>query len=90
MVLSTNECGCTIEEIVFTYDNGESGIKPQINYCPLHKSASDMYEALNSWSELYNMRPLDSGPDIDTILRRCWAKTTKALAKAEGKDERKD
>ena len=48
-------------------------------------SAPDMYEALEGWSELWDMRPLDSGEDMQQILKRCWAKTVKALARAEGK-----
>ena len=52
----------------------------------LRKAAPDMYEALESWGELWNMRPLDSGCDMQEILERCWDKTEKALAKAEGKE----
>ena len=48
-------------------------------------AAPEMYEALKSWGELYAMRPIDSGDDIQKILKRCWCKTEKALAKAEGK-----
>ena len=44
---------------------------------------NDLVEALNSWSELWDMRPLDSGEDMQQILRRCWAKTSKAISKAE-------
>ena len=46
----------------------------------------EMYEALESWEELWGMRPLDSGEDTQAILRRCWAKTEAALTKAEGKE----
>lgn len=49
-------------------------------------AAPDMYEALESWEELWNMRPLDSGADMQEILERCWAKTEKARAKAEGRE----
>ena len=51
----------------------------------LRKAAPEMYEALESWEELWNMRPLDSGDDMQRILERCWDKTEQALAKAEGK-----
>jgi len=44
----------------------------------------DMYEALNSWGDLWDMQPLDTGADIHEILVRCWKKTVKALTKAEG------
>ena len=50
-------------------------------------TAPMMYEALQSWEELWNMRPLDSGADMQEILERCWDKTEQALAKAEGKEE---
>ena len=50
-------------------------------YEPLIK---EMYEALESWEELWDMRPLDSGDDMQQILERCWDKTELALAKAEG------
>ncbi len=43
----------------------------------------DLVEALNSWSELQDMRPLDSGEDMQQVLRKCWGKTLKALALAE-------
>lgn len=48
-------------------------------------AAPAMYKALEAWSELYAMRPMDSGDDINEILERCWAKTEKALSQAEGK-----
>jgi len=51
----------------------------------VYKAAPKMYEALQSWGELYSMRPLDSGDDMQKILERCWDKTERALAKAEGK-----
>jgi hypothetical protein len=46
-------------------------------------SAPQMYEALESWSELWEMRPLDSGDDMQRILARCWAKTVKVLAEVD-------
>lgn len=47
-------------------------------------AAPDMLEALRGWAELYAMRPLDSGADIQQILERCWHKTEDALIKATG------
>jgi SHS2 domain-containing protein len=54
----------------------------------LISAAPDMYKALESWQELWDMRPLDSGADMQEILERCWEKTEKALAKAEGKEDK--
>ena len=48
----------------------------EIVYCPLHKAAPDMYEALEKLVDL--SRPL---------LREDMAEGNKALAKAEGKGE---
>ena len=60
---------------------------PEENQANAHliTAAPAMYEALASWGELWAMRPLDSGEDMQEILQRCWAKTEDALAKAEGK-----
>ena len=44
-----------------------------------------LLEALKGWVELWNMRPIDSGADMQEILARCWHKTELALDKAEGK-----
>ena len=48
-------------------------------------ASPSMYEALKGWSELWEIRPLDSGADMQQILRRCWNRTIQALAKAEEK-----
>ena len=56
---------------------------PELNYSK--EAFDDMYEALEAWSELIAMRPLDSGADIDAILVKCEGITDKALAKAEVK-----
>jgi len=48
-------------------------------------AAPNLYEALKSWDKLRAMRPLDSGADIDDILRECSRITDEALSKAEGK-----
>ena len=77
------ECDCLIEEVVFTYSTGQSGIKPQIIYCPLHKSAPDLYEALEGLMEL---QEIDNG---SVVVRACPSsesilKAQEALAKGEG------
>lgn len=71
------------------YSKGKCDCKVSISgtifYCPLHKSATALYEALLSWDKLRAMRPMDSGADIEAILNECSDITDKALALAEGK-----
>jgi len=58
--------------------NGCEGINP--------KAVKGLYEALASWDKLRNMRPLDSGDDIDAILEECSEISDMALAEAEKKE----
>jgi len=43
----------------------------------------ELLEACKSWETLWELRPLDSGADMQDILRKCWNKTEKAITKAE-------
>ncbi len=45
----------------------------------------ELVEACKSWRELWELRPLDSGSDMQEVLRRCHSKTEKAINKAEGR-----
>uniref|UniRef100_A0A6M3JJY9 Uncharacterized protein n=1 Tax=viral metagenome TaxID=1070528 RepID=A0A6M3JJY9_9ZZZZ len=65
-IKQTLKCGCMV---AMDYNN-----MVQVDYCPKHKSAPDMYEALRKLTDLG--RPL-SREDIDEGNR--------ALAKADGK-----
>lgn len=67
------DCGCTVQHIEW----GEV----EIEYCPLHKSASDMYEALK---RLYKMFGGECGGCIKT--ENTLLEVQDALAKAEGKE----
>ena len=86
-IVNDYACGCKIR-----YDRG---VVYYIDYCPKHKAAPDMYEALKGF--LYNfmqMRKLN--PTAFNMLnpneKKAWiimrdsaAKAEKALSKAEGK-----
>jgi len=87
MILQRFPCGCTIEELA----DGSHGI----NYCPKHKAAPDMYEALKEakeWiAELQNsIKGLceDEGLEYHEPTEPCKTeiRINKALAKAEGKE----
>ncbi len=56
----------------------------------MQANAPQMYEALEAWEELWEMRPLDSGADIQELLARCWAKTSKVLAAIDGENTWQD
>ena len=70
------ECKCYINEVVFTYPTGQSGIKPQIVYCPLHESAPGMYEALRQFERMGFFK------ESSTYLRGL----RNIIAKAEGRE----
>jgi len=74
------------EDLALVYDVADNKGREMLEAnAHLISAAPDMYEALQSWEELWGMRPLDSGADMQMILRKCWIKTYRALAKAEGK-----
>jgi len=81
MVLQRFPCGCTIEDL----GDGSHAI----NYCPKHKAAPDMYEALGRLIEVTDL--LDT-EECDHDVGICWCSyknvrlnAAQALAKAEGK-----
>ena len=66
-IASTAECGCIVKHQRYPAYNSY-----RIEYCPKHKAAPDMYEALREIvGNLVNPSDIEIG--------------TKALAKAEGK-----
>lgn len=76
----TESCGCTVTIIADKL--AEDYIKViSIQYCPLHKSAKDLYEALKGLHD-YLTTPLTYSDKVgDLIAHR--EKATKALAKVE-------
>lgn len=67
-------CGCRIKIVGDLHTSA-------IEYCPKHKAAPDMYEALKALMKEYWM---DTQPD-ETATNN-WSNAQKALAKAEGRD----
>ena len=49
----------------------------------LNENKYELWEACRAWEELWNMRPLDSGSDMQEILARCWAQTERVLDKIQ-------
>ena len=72
-------CGCHIDQM----SDGSYGI----SYCPVHKAAPDMYEALKFFCERNKSEYeyLDRGIGISTDVGKAFLNARKALAKAEGK-----
>lgn len=69
--IKVNKCGCKIERdrygVLF------------LEYCPKHKAAGDMYEALKMIEPILDTRPNPTGGNT------LWTIAKQAIAKAEGK-----
>ena len=63
--------------------SSQESLKRMKSHQLLIAAAPELYKACLAWRELWGMRPLDSGADMQNILKRCWEKTTKAIKKAE-------
>lgn len=76
----SSECDCCIVK-----ESIAAGLL--IEYCPLHKSASDLYEALRITTEIlsYWMPRIKEQIGEDILYQAELRKAHKALAKAEGK-----
>lgn len=79
-ILSQYACGCQIRE----FKGGVKGYRTKdtvIEYCPKHKAAEDMYEALKESS----MWVAKMSADGNLIAGRVLGRINKALRKAESK-----
>jgi len=74
------ECGC---RITLVEDFGEL-VDIELAYCPKHKAAPEMYEALKGMLDIYNV-PVDS---VEELKRHdVWLEFAQAaLALADGSD----
>jgi len=66
----TGQCGCKLKQL--------GHVITAIEYCPLHKSAPDLYEALKELVKVVD----DDSYDIDSFTTQ---PAKRALAKVEGK-----
>ena len=73
-------CGCLVMEYI---DN--LTIAPWIVYCPKHKAAPDMYEALKLVRDTAVLQKEENGYYILRLEYSSWKDVCEALAKAEEK-----
>ena len=78
------ECDCYVKEVVFTYPEGQSGIKPQIIYCPLHKTAPKMAEALKEISEGKGRFSMDQLKHAENTIEAMKARALEVIAEIGG------
>lgn len=67
------ECGCKLKQL--------GHVITAIEYCPLHKSAPDLYEACKSVVEYRDELSYGNPVALNLVLRR----VNQAIAKVEGK-----
>ena len=82
MDYTKRECGCCIREVVFTYPEGQSGVKEQIEYCSIHLAAPELLEALKD-AHYWFIAAKAYIPSHSATL----GAINGAIAKTEGKDE---
>ena len=75
------DCGCKVvtPELVPFGDPDDI----HLSFCPLHKAAKKLQEALEAWDALRTMHPLDSSDDIMSIFLECCEITDNALAEVD-------
>jgi len=110
IMLARYACGCQVREVPYT-ERGETGTKRLANatvieYCPKHKAAPDMYEALKIANDFLDRQNGVYGNETELCLychskefggfgimheARCpIQKAREAIAKAEGRDNGKE
>jgi len=80
----TLDCGCKAEEIFHEKDSWgrEGAIRIDIVYCPMHKAAQEMLEALK---EIAEAKDIFFDPNNGLYFRDLVKKARQAIANTEGK-----
>jgi len=82
----TLDCGCKAEEIFHEKDSWgrEGAIRIDIVYCPMHKAAQEMLEALKEIAKMEGAYSRDPLTHAENVIENLTNIANKAIAKVEG------
>ena len=81
----TVDCGCKAEEIFHEKDSWgrEGAIRIDIVYCPMHKAAQEMLEALKEIAKMEGAYSRDPLTHAENVIENLTNIANKAIAKVE-------